>query len=349
MSRLHRIPPLAIVITTTCATALLAGLARAQVPATVPRAARPSPGGAQVVAIGSVLDSSASVLDTRAVAGGSVSQDRRNAVPQEVLVGSLRGVESHAARASATLTASVSQLAGQRVPPGDLQRVAVADMRDARASTITTSGALAGSVTQSALAARQRIEIGSVEGTAGAGQVSTRAIFTGSASQVAQSAMQEFLVATVQGGTPTLAEARGTVIGAVAQTAIGTQRSTQRILVADIAGSSGIVRTDATVTAALTQFTGGVGAELQQVLVGSVEDTHGVVGTRVVVGGPISQSATGSVAGQVQRVEIGHVRGTGALAVRTDVSVGGGVTQTQSTRSREAQSVLIGGVLGSGR
>lgn len=189
--------------------------------------------------------------------------------------------------------------------------------------------------------------MGSVAQVDAAGSITTNGTVTGAVTQSASLGSQRLQVAAVIGGSPATVDARATLSGAVNQTSSAAFANDQRIAIGAVEGSSGQISTDATVGATLSQNISGGGVSREQLIaIASVEGTQGTVSTRAVVNGSVSQSNQSSQSGQPtnQRIQIGSVRNTGTLAVRTDVTVTGNLSQSANASSRGQQSILIGGV-----
>jgi hypothetical protein len=309
--------------------------------------------GSQTIDVGSVRAAGGGNITTSGlITGPGVTQTSRNELAQTLAVGSVEGGEVQNARTQGLVSGRVTQSSASfGSGQGRSQRIDVADIRAAQARTIDATGTISGAVSQSqsqsGFGADQSVAVGSVAQTDAAGSITTNGTVTGAVTQSAGSGSQRLLVAAVLGGSPTTVGARATLSGTVNQTSNASGANEQRIAIGAVEGSSGQISTDATVGATLSQSIGGGGASREQLIaIASVEGTQGTVSTRAVVNGSISQSNQSSQSSQPtnQRIQIGSVRNTGTLAVRTDVTVTGNLSQSANASSRGQQSILIGGV-----
>ncbi len=312
--------------------------------------------GAQTIDVGSVRNAGGGNITTSGlISGPGVIQSSRNELSQALAVASVEGGEVQNAQTLGLVSGQVTQSTSITGGDSRSQRIAVADIRFAQGQSISTTGTVTGALSQtqsgsgsSNAGASQLVAVGSVSATDAAGVVTTNGTVTGAVTQSASRGEQRLLVASVVGGAPTLANARGTLSGAVSQTSNAAFGSNvQRIAIGAIEGASGQVSTDATVGATLTQTMSGAGLEREQLIsIASAEGTQGNVATRAVVNGTISQSNQSSQSSQPtsQRINLGSAQNTGTLAVRTDVTVTGNLSQSANSQSRGQQSILIGGV-----
>jgi hypothetical protein len=314
--------------------------------------------GGQLVDVGSVRNAGGGNVRTSGlISGPGVNQFSGNELSQALAVANVEGGQVQNAQTNGLLAGQVTQSTSSGA--GGSQRIGVADIRFAQAQSISTSGTVTGTLTQTVIGdvgggafPQQSVAVGSVSGTDAAGAITTNGTVTGAVTQSASRGEQRLLVAAVTGGAPSLVNARATLSGAVSQTSSAlTGSNIQRVAIGAVDGATDQVSTDATVGASLTQSLSGTGEGREQLIsIASAEGSQGNVSTRAVVNGSISQISTQSSnqsnqqQASIQRIIIGSAQNTGTMAVRTDVSVSGNLSQFANSQSRGPQSILIGGV-----
>lgn len=311
--------------------------------------------GRQTVDVGGVGNGRGGSITTQGlVTGGGVVQNSRNALQQSLSVGSVTSSTLQAAQTSGLVSGQVNQ-SSSAIGSGEsfAQTIGVGEIQFSQAQFVSTSGTVSGSLSQTqsgtSVGASQSVRVGSVANVDTGGNITTQGTATGAVTQSAASGRQQLLVAAVIGGAPSNVNARAVLTGAVSQSSTAFSANEQRIAIGSVEGATGQVTTDATVGASLTQsMTGSANSREQLISITSTESTQGTVTTRALINGSVSQTNGSSQSSNPmsQRVVIGSALNTGALNVRTDVTVSGNLSQTANANARGTQSILIGGVSG---
>lgn len=266
--------------------------------------------GSQTIDVGSIKNSNATSINTRGAITGAITQiqdSARGGATQSLTAGSVVDVSSAGqVLTRGTIDATVTQTTNSF----SLQTIDVGSVKGGTPAEVRTDAVLTGTVTQDSTgssASRQRILIGSVEGSRGN-------------------------VATSGGSS-----------GAITQTQDGTSSSQQKISVGSAEGSTTQTITEAFTTGDISQSASNGSNILQTLSVGSSENTGATVTTRALLTGNVTQAANAS--NTTQTINLGSVRNGGVGNITTDVQVTGDISQT-ATGAGQRQKVIVGGVEG---
>jgi hypothetical protein len=301
---------------------------------------------AQGIDVGGARAFNGNALTTDGTALSALTQTQRGNVDQQLRIASASGnVQDATTFGLAQGTIAQSSTVNSGSLADNRQSVDIGSLQGSQAQSVSTNGVLAGALTQSqSQGSLQAVEIGAVAQVDAAGRITTQGSVSGTVSQQATaSANQRLSVGSVRGGSPTEADARGTLAGNLTQTNNAPGRSPQAVLIGSIDDVSGRARTDAIVTGDIAQTLNANATSGNQLLtVGGASGTGGDVTTRAVLSGNVTQNAIS--AGSRQAINVGSVVGTRANA-RTDVVVSGNLSQF-SNGAGQNQTILLGGVIG---